>query len=65
MLLCHRDLQLHLVAVAGRQFPELGQVNGDLLGAEAEDAADTHNEGFDLPALIKQDVDNVSDLLVV
>src|SRR5215470_13815024 len=65
LLLGHWDLQLRLVAVASRHFAKLGQVDRDLLGAEAEDTAYAHNERSDLPALIKQDVDNVPDLLVV
>src|SRR6266849_6532949 len=65
LLLRHWDLQLCLVDVASRDFAKLGQVDCNLLGPKAEDTAHAHNEGSDLPTLIKQDVDNVPHLLVV
>src|SRR5215207_7631801 len=36
-----------------------------VLRADAEEAADAHNVGFDLATLVEQDVAHVTDLLVV
>src|SRR5215813_3515980 len=65
LVLGHRDLELHALAIRGRLNLKRGRGECDILRADAEESTDADHIGKNLAVLVEQDVSDIADLLVV